>query len=293
MIKVAAIQVPGSQDLERNVAKAAQHLETAAERGARIVCFPELFSLPWFPRDGGDAASWAQPADGPLATEISRLAAHHGVAVVCPFFEKAGDGVYHNSALIVDARGERVGLYRKAHIPLIPYWEEKRHFHPGDLGFPVFELEGLRVGIQLGWDNFFPEGFRCLALEGAHLVFLPTAAAFASQERWLALAVSHAVANGIYVVRVNRVGSEAGLDFYGQSFVVRPDGELASEPAGLGEGILVCSCDPAEVDKARRQWPFLADRRPREYARVVGIPWGPGLLSPPAAPAAEDEATSP
>ncbi|MDW7709125.1 MAG: nitrilase-related carbon-nitrogen hydrolase [Deferrisomatales bacterium] len=280
MVRVAAIQVAASGDPERNLRKASQYLEVAAGRGVEVACLPELFCLPWFPRGADDATALAQAAEGPLATELAALAGRLGLAVVCPFYERAADGVCYNSALLIDAKGAAVGLYRKAHVPLLPYWEEKRHFAPGDLGFPVFPLGGLQVGIQLGWDNFFPEGFRCLALGGAGLVFLPTAAAFASQERWLALAVGHAVANGVYVVRVNRVGSEGGLDFYGQSFVVRPDGELAVEPLGMGEGILVAECDPDVVDRTRKVWPFLRDRRPRQYARVAGIEWGPGLLPP-------------
>jgi N-carbamoylputrescine amidase len=174
----------------------------------------------------------------------------------------------------VDSRGGVAGLYRKVHLPEIPHWHEKEHFSPGDRGFPVFRLEGIRVGVQIGWDNFFPEGFRCLALAGAQVVFLPTAAAFASQERWLAMAVSHAVTNGYFVVRVNRVGRESGLDFYGGSFAVRPDGELCTDPIGMTEGVLVVECELAEIEHAR----LLKDRRPRQYARVAGIEWGPDLL---------------
>ncbi len=279
MVKVAAIQLAPSPDVERNLARAGQYLEAAAQRGARIACFPELCCTPWFLWEGGaPVASVAQPADGPQAQEMAALARRVGVAVIFPFCEAAGAGVYHNSALVVDAKGRRVGVYRKVHVPLIPRWEERRCLAPGDLGFPVFELEGLRIGLQLGWDNFFPEGFRCLALGGAQVVFVPSAAAFASQERWLAMAVSHAVANGMYVVRVNRVGSEGGLDFYGDSFGVRPDGEVTASPIGRGEGILLLDCDPGEVAGARMTWPFLRDRRPRQYARVAGIDWGPELL---------------
>jgi len=278
MVKVAAIQVSASTDVERNLRKAAQYLEVAAGRGARIACLPELFSTPWFPREASAAHDLAEAVDGPMLAEIGSLATRLGVAVVCPFFERSDAGVYHNAAVLVDEQGHRAGHYRKVHVPQIPSWEERQHFAPGDLGFPVFPMAGACVGMQLGWDNFFPEGFRALALAGAQIVFLPTAAAFASQERWLAMAVSHAVANGVYVVRVNRVGSDHGLDFYGQSFVVRPDGELATDPIGMGEGVLVADCDLDEVERARRTWPFLQDRRPRQYAAVAGIEWGPQLL---------------
>jgi N-carbamoylputrescine amidase len=164
------------------------------------------------------------------------------------------------------------------HVPDIPLWAERHYFSPGDLGFPVFEVDGIRLGVQVCWDHFFPEGFRCLALGGAQVVFVPTAAAFASQERWLGMAVSHAIANGFFLLRVNRVGKETQQDFYGGSFCVRPDGDLAVEPIGMNEGILLTECDLGEVERARKVWPFLKDRRPREYAAVVGIPWGPDLL---------------
>jgi N-carbamoylputrescine amidase len=279
MVKVAAIQVSASPDLERNVRKAAQYLEIASQRGASIACFPELFAQPWIAKDDDRTSrAHAQPADGPLVTEVAALARQFRIAVVCPFFERATDGVYHNSATVVDSRGTVVGLYRKIHLPDIPNWREKAHFCPGDKGFSVQQIDGVRVGVQIGWDNFFPEGFRCLALAGAQVVFVPTAAAFASQERWLAMAVSHAVANGLFVIRVNRVGSEAGLDFYGGSFAVRPDGELCTHPLGVAEGALVVDCELSDVERARLAWPFLGDRRPRQYARVAGIEWGPGLL---------------
>ncbi|GAB4270914.1 MAG: carbon-nitrogen hydrolase [Deferrisomatales bacterium] len=281
MVKVAAIQVSASRDLDRNLRKAGQYLEVAAQRGVRIACFPELFGLPWFPSEPRpEAFEWAQPLGGRLEEALSQAAARLGIAVVAPFFERAGDGVFYNSALVLDSKGARVGLYRKVHVPRIPLWEEKYYFAPGDRGFGVFQVDGVRLGIQLGWDHFFPEGFRCLALGGAQIVFVPTAAAFASQERWLAMSVSHAVANGIFVVRVNRVGGEPGLDFYGGSFVVQPDGELAADPIGLDEGMLTVECEVAQVERARQTWPFLKDRRPRQYAAVAGVAWGPHLLPP-------------
>ena len=272
MLKLAAVQLSASPDLERNLRKAAQHLEAAAQRGARIACLPELFGTPWFPRERAEESfRLAEPADGPLNSEIARLSAELGVGVVCPFFERAADGTYYNSASLYDSRGCRVGLYRKVHVPDLPLWEERFYFAPGNLGFPVFDLEGVRVGVQICWDNFFPEGFRCLALAGAQVVFVPTAAAFASQERWLAMAVSHAIANGLYVVRVNRVGKEIEQDFYGHSFCVKPDGDLSAEPIGRNEGVLLAEFDPSEVERARRTWPFLRDRRPREYAGLAGV----------------------
>ena len=270
MDRIAAVQVSASGDVERNRKKAVRYLEAAAERGAELVCFPELFSTPWFLAEAAsDPRGLAEGTDGPLLALLAEHCGRLGVAVVCPFAERLADGAVANSAAVIDRTGALQGVYRKVHLPELDGWREKTAFHPGDGGFPVFELGGLRVGVQLGWDLFFPEGFRALAVAGAQVVLVPSAAAYASQERWLAMAVSHAVANGMYVVRVNRVGSEAGLDFYGHTFAVRPDGELSSPPIELGEGLLLADCDPAEVAAARRTWPFLENRRPGQYGSLV------------------------
>jgi N-carbamoylputrescine amidase len=285
MGRVAAIQVSASGDVERNRKKAVRYLDVAAERGAALVCFPELFSSPWFlAGDPAEAGALAENLQGPLVSTLAENCARLKVAAVCPFAERLPDGLIANSAAVIDAAGECLGVYRKMHLPELPGWREKSAFAVSHSGFPVFDLGGLRVGVQLGWDNFFPEGFRSLAVAGAEVVVLPSAAAYASQERWLAMAVSHAVANGMYVVRVNRVGSEAGLDFYGHTFAVRPDGELSAAPIELGEGLLLVDCDPAEVVAARRTWPYLGDRRPDQYAAVAAPVGGAGAApeSPPA-----------
>jgi N-carbamoylputrescine amidase len=210
----------------------------------------------------------AEAIGGPVTSKMADLAARYSISLICPFFEKGEDGAYYNSAALLDKSGTLQGVYRKVHVPSLRFWEERHYFSKGS-SFPVFEVEGIKIGVQICWDNFFPEGFRTLALNGASMVFLPTAAAFASSERWLAMAVSHAVANGLYVVRVNRCGKEEGLDFYGQSFCVKPDGELATEPLGINEGMLLVDCDPAESELARRTWPFLSDRMPGLYGAVT------------------------
>lgn len=272
MVKVAAVQLTVGRGDGRTIKKADQYMEAAAAKGAKIVCFSELFAWPWFPAEKSDAPfESAEEPGGPITGQLAKLAAKHKVAVVCPFFERGDEGRYYNSVAILDARGETKGVYRKMHVPALPSWEEQHYFAPGDKGFGVFEVEGVPIGVQLGWDNFFPEGFRCLALGGAHIVFMPTAAAFASQERWLAMAVSHAVANGVYVVRVNRAGPESGLDFYGNSFCVRPDGELVAAPMEMNEGVLLMDYDPELVAQTRAAWPFAKDRRPDEY-RALAAP---------------------
>lgn len=274
MFRIAAVQVSASGDAERNRNKAVRYLEAAAERGAGLVCFPELFAAPWFlSGTAPDAGACAEGTDGPLLSLLREHSRRLGVAVVCPFAERLVDGAVANSAAVIDQQGELVGVYRKVHLPQLDGWREKSAFQPGNDGFPVVPIGELTVGVQLGWDLFFPEGFRALAVAGAQVVLVPSAAAYASQERWLAMAVSHAVANGLYVVRVNRVGSEAGLDFYGHTFAVRPDGELSAPPIQLGEGLLLVDCDPGEVAAARRTWPFLEDRRPEQYGALVAAPY--------------------
>ena len=268
MPKIAAIQISSAQGTERALIKAGQFLDAAAAKGAKIACFPELFALPWFPYGEDDQAfAMAEEFGGPVTGSIAEQAAKRSIAVICPFFEKGEDGKFYNSAALIDKNGQKAGIYRKVHVPKLRFWEERYYFASGD-DFPVFDVDGLKVGIQICWDNFFPEGFRMLALKGADVVFVPTAAAFASSERWLAMAVSHAISNGMYVVRVNRVGREEGLDFYGQSFSVKPDGELSTEPLGMNEGLLLVECEPSEAEMARRTWPYLQDRRPGLYGEV-------------------------
>ncbi|TAL16742.1 hypothetical protein EPN96_08115 [bacterium] len=270
MVKIAAIQMSATDDISRTLRKASQFLSAAASKGAKIACFPELFAYPWFPAER-DVSKFelAEEIGGAVTGELAKLAAENSIAVVCPFFERAPGGCHYNSVIVFDSKGKTVGHYRKVHVPELRYWEEKYYFQPGDTGFPVFEVDGVKVGVQICWDNFFPEGFRSLGLSGAQVVFVPSAAAFASSERWLAMGVSHAIANCYYVVRVNRVGQEAGLDFYGGSFCVRPDGELISEPLGMGEGILLADCELSTVDFSRRMWPFYRDRRPGEYLKLT------------------------
>ncbi len=270
MVKIAAIQYCASTGGDRVLKKAGQYLEAAAAKGAKIACFPELFAWEWFPSAASDEPfAYAEPLGGPVTSKMAELAATHSIAVVCPFFEKSEDGKYYNSAAVFDASGETVGVYRKMHLPDVEYYEERHYFTPGDGGFPVFEVEGVKLGVQICWDNFFPEGFRALALSGAEVVILPTAAAFASQERWLAMAVSHAIANGIYVIRVNRIGDDGDLHFYGGSFCVRPDGELTTAPLEMKEGILLIDYDPKLLGDSRKAWPFLGDRRPADYAALI------------------------
>jgi N-carbamoylputrescine amidase len=269
VIKIAGIQMSCSEEKDDNVQKALRMGQFAAQKGAQIICFQELFNTHWFPRDIDESTFLlAEGIDGPTIATMRTLAKGKEVTLICPFFERDGDQ-YFNTAAVIDQRGEIVGTYRKVHIPQISLWEERAYFTPGDKGFPVFDVGLATIGIQICWDNFFPEGSRHLALHGAQIIFAPTAAAFASQQRWLKVLAGNAIVNGLFVMRVNRVGSEPKQDFYGMSFCISPEGELVDEPTGLQEGILLVEIALEEVSRARKEWPFLKDRRPEVYARLT------------------------
>ncbi len=254
---------------ERNIEKAIRLGRLAAERGARIICFQELFHTHWFPRDiNKECFALAEPFNGLTIKAMRSMAAEKQVALICPIFEREGECTFYNSAVVIDAGGEILGAYRKVHIPQIPLWEEKSYFRPGNGGFPVFSTAYAKVGVQICWDNFFPEGTRCLTLKGAQIILAPTAAAFASQERWQTMISANAMANGVFILRVNRVGSEEKQDFYGKSFCVGPEGGFLGSPSGIKEGILFADIDLQEITRYRKEYPFLRDRRPRTYGEI-------------------------
>ena len=269
LIKLAGIQVSCSEEKERNIEKAVRFAKIAIEKGAHIICFQELFTTHWFPREMNKRYfSLAEKADGPTVGMMQKLAGEYGVALICPIFEIEEDSFY-NAAIVIDAGGEILGSYRKIHIPQIPLWEERYYFSSGNHGFPVFKTKFAPVGIQICWDNFFPEGSRILALKGAKVLFSPTAAAFASQRKWETVISSNGIANGVYIFRVNRVGSEEKQDFYGRSFCVSPEGELMDKPTGMKDSIALIEIDLKNVDKARKEWPFFKDRRPDNYKEIL------------------------
>jgi N-carbamoylputrescine amidase len=270
MLRAAGIQLHCTDDKKKNLEKAQRMARIAAEQGARLICFPELFSTPWFPADiRAENFSLAEEIPGPTAETMQELARELEAVLILPFFEKTATGKYFNTALVVDADGEIAGKYRKIHVPQIPLWEEKAYFAPGDLGFPVFETRYARVGVQICWDNFFPEGTRILSLKGAQVVFAPTAAAFASQEKWARAICANAAFNGIYLFRVNRVGKEAKQHFYGRSFCASPEGDLIDGASGVQEGVVLSEMDLSEIELTRRVWTFLRDRRPEVYGDLV------------------------
>jgi N-carbamoylputrescine amidase len=275
-VRLAGIQIGCSEERDRNIEKAVAFATIAIEKGARIICFQELFTTPWFPREmNKDHFALAETSEGSSIQKMRQLAIDHEVVLICPMFEAGEENCFFNSAFVIDAGGAVLGSYRKMHVPQIPLWEEKYYFTPGNQGFPVFETKFGLIGIQICWDNFFPEGARILSLKGAQIIFSPTAAAFASQKKWETVITGNAISNGVYIFRVNRVGSEAKQDFYGMSFCVSPEGELLGPPAGMKEGIALIDIDLKEIQKVRKEWPFFKDRRPEIYREICIEGQGP------------------
>lgn len=268
MVKLAGIQIFCCEEKERNIEKAIKFTQIAIEKGAHIICFQELFTTHWFPKEMNKYHfSLAEKIDGPSIMKMQKLAKENEVVLVCPIFEEE-EKAFYNSAVVIDAGGEILGSYRKIHVPQIPLWEERYYFSLGDHGFPVFKTKFATIGVQICWDNFFPEGSRILALKGAQIIFSPTAAAFASQKKWETIISSNAISNGVYIFRVNRVGSEEKQDFYGRSFCISPEGELLDKPAGMREGIALIDIDLKNIDRIRKEWPFFKDRRPEVYKEI-------------------------
>jgi N-carbamoylputrescine amidase len=270
--------VPGE-----NVDKAVQKVREAARSGAEVVCLPELYRSAYFCQKE-DAALFdlAEPVPGPSTEALGRAARDAGVAVVAPIFERRAPGLYHNSAVVLDADGRVAGLYRKMHIPDDPLFYEKFYFTPGDLGFQAFDVGPGRIGTLICWDQWYPEGARLTALRGATVLFYPTAIGWHPSEKaehgadqrsaWQTIQRSHAVANGVYVAVVNRVGHEVppeggdGLEFWGSSFLADPFGVVVAEAPVDREEILVGEVSLARIEEVRRNWPFLRDRRVDAYA---------------------------
>jgi len=271
MLKIAGIQMNCQGDKIKNLNKAQLLAEIAVDQGAKILCFQELFHTHWFPVDIHPGNfEMAEEVLGPTTETMQKIAQRTETVMVLPIFEKGAGEAHYNSAVIIDADGKILGQYRKIHVPQIPLWEEKAYFQPGDLGFPVFATRFGQIGVQICWDNFFPEGSRILALKGAQMIFSPTAAAFASQKKWEKVICANAVTNGVYIFRVNRVGKEPKQNFYGKSFCASPEGDLIAEPSGAHEGVVMAEIDLLEIERTRRVWTFWRDRRPEVYGEILG-----------------------
>jgi N-carbamoylputrescine amidase len=286
------VQMACNQTPEANLATALDGIAEAASRGAQVICLPELFRSHYFCQE--ENADWfdlAESIPGPTTDALSSAAKKHGVVIVGSVFERRSAGVYHNSSVVINVDGELLGIYRKMHIPDDPLFYEKFYFTPGDLGFRVFETPFGRIAPLICWDQWYPEAARLAALAGAEILVYPTAIGWHPGEKqewgerqhaaWQTMQRSHAIANGLFVAAINRVGLEtplanspsspanyAGLEFWGRSFVCGPLGEIVAE-AGADETVVLVSCDLGEIDQTRRQWPFLRDRRIDAYADIT------------------------
>jgi len=285
---VGLVQMRCDADPSANVERAVKGIHSAARGGAEVVCLPELFRTPYFcQRQDPAVFDLAEPIPGPTSQRLSQAAAEAGVVVVGSLFERRAPGLYHNTAVVFDADGNLLGLYRKMHIPDDPLYFEKYYFSPGDLGFRAFDTRAGRIGVLVCWDQWFPEGARLTALQGADILFYPTAIGWHPREKeehgeqqraaWQLIQRGHAIANGLYVAAVNRVGHEGpadgGLEFWGTSFVSDPFGVLLGETSTDREEVLVVTCDRARSLDVRRNWPFFRDRRTDAYGDLTQK-WG-------------------
>jgi N-carbamoylputrescine amidase len=282
--RVGLVQMSCAPDPNENFAKAEWKIREAAKAGAQIVCTQELFRSQYFCRSEDHAMfALAESIPGPSTRALGDLARELGIVIIASLFERRAAGVYHNTAAIINVDGEIIGLYRKMHIPDDPLYYEKFYFTPGDLGFRNFDTPFGRVGVLVCWDQWYPEGARLSALAGANILFYPTAIGWHPSEKtghgasqldaWKTIQRSHAIANGIYVAAVNRVGHEgppdSGIEFWGSSFVAAPFGQVIAQASQSEEETLVVECDTHRMEEVRQHWPFLRDRRIDAYGLIV------------------------
>jgi N-carbamoylputrescine amidase len=275
-VTLGLIQMSAQEKPEANLAKAISRIRAAARGGAQIVSLQELFRSRYFCQSE-DARNFklAESIPGPTTEALGALAREHEIVIVASLFEKRSAGIYHNTAVVIDADGSVAGKYRKMHIPDDPLYYEKFYFTPGDLGFPSFQTRYARIGALVCWDQWFPEGARLAALSGAQILFYPTAIgwipneprAVAQRQRnaWELIQRSHAVANGVFVAVVNRVGREGEIKFWGKSFVAGPLGEIIAQGNANREETLIAKCNLKKIEETRQSWPFLRDRRIDAY----------------------------
>ena len=269
---------------DANLARAIGSIERAAGDRAQIVCLPELFRSEYFCQsENHDNFALAEPIPGPTTEALGKIAREHAIVIIASLFEKRTAGVYHNTAVIIDAKGKILGKYRKMHIPDDPGYYEKFYFTPGDLGFQSWKTDRGNLGVCVCWDQWYPEAARLTALRGAEILFYPTAIGWHPREKkrfgaaqfsaWQTMMRSHAIANGCFVAAANRVGHEApvggdGIEFWGQSFICAPSGEIIAQGSIGGEEIVAADIDWRRVDEHRTHWPFLRDRRVDAYAGI-------------------------
>ena len=288
---VGLIQMRMGPEPGVNFARAIDHVRTAAQRGANVICLPELFRTQYFcQREDLELFDLAEPIPGPSTEALSSLARELGVVLIASLFERRAAGLYHNTAVTLDADGSTAGVYRKMHIPDDPLFYEKYYFTPGDFGFKATDTARGRLGTLVCWDQWYPEGARLTALQGAEMLFYPTAIGWhpaekeeygaAQYDAWQTIQRGHAIANGVFVAGVNRVGHEQGdirgnraegqgIEFWGGSFLADPFGRILAKASHTEEEILVAKIDTALIEETRRNWPFLRDRRIDAYGDIT------------------------
>ena len=281
---IGLIQLRCSPDPKDNVDRTIAAIRDAAKRGVQVVCLQELFRTQYFCREENhDCFDLAESIPGPTTDALGKVAAELGVVIVASLFERRAAGLYHNTAAVLDADGRLAGIYRKMHIPDDPLYYEKFYFTPGDLGVPSFDTRHARIATQICWDQWYPEGARLASLRGASILFYPTAIGWHPSEKaqhgtaqldaWRTIQRAHAIANGIFVAAVNRVGFEgpadSGIEVWGNSFVVDPFGQVIAQASADKEETLIVECDPRRMEEVRRNWPFLRDRRTDAYAPLL------------------------
>lgn len=265
-------QYAAQADPEANIVKAEAMVREAASQGAQIICLQELCSTLYFCQtENPDHFDLTEPMPGPTTDRFASLAKELGVVIVLPLFEKRAVGLYHNTAAVLDADGTYLGKYRKMHIPEDPGFHEKFYFTPGDLGYQAWETAFGTIGVLICWDQWYPEAARLTAMQGADILFYPTAIGWLLEEKetlgpaqhnaWQTVQRGHAVANGCYVAAVNRIGQEGDTLFWGRSFVSNPYGEVIAEGSTTEEGVTLATCDLDVQEEFRRIWPFFRDRR--------------------------------
>ena len=284
-VTLGLLQHACSASPAENLKKTLSLAEQAAKKGAKIICTQELFRSQYFCQsENHDYFKLAEPIPGPSTQAFQKIAKKHGVVIIASLFEKRAGGLYHNTAVIIDADGKLLGIYRKMHIPDDPLFYEKFYFTPGDTGFKAWQTKYGKIGVLICWDQWYPEGARLTALQGAEILFYPTAIGWHPKEKaeygtnqhgaWQISHQGHAVANGCYVAAVNRIGLEQpeggdGLEFWGQSFVAGTSGQILAKASTSREEILIVPVDLGKVDVTRTHWPFLRDRRIDAYAGLA------------------------
>ena len=288
--KIALIQMQCFKDKAKSIKKASEMIEKAAKKGSKVVCLPELFATDYFCQtENPDLFDLAEPVDGPTTQALAKLAKKHKIVIENSIFEKRAAGLYHNTAVIIEKDGSIAGIYRKMHIPHDPNFYEKYYFTPGDTGYKSFETSYGNIGTVICWDQWYPEASRITALKGAEVIFYPTAIGWqpgdvendtmltesdlkAQLDAWITIQRSHAIANGVYVASVNRIGHEGpkngGINFWGNSFIADPFGKIIAQGSSDKEEVLIAEVDTDLVEQKRRYWPFFRDRRIDSYGEI-------------------------